>query len=1628
MLVPVKIGTLFLKFYIYPKLKNLSHLFIVHSIAFAKKLALFILLSLSAIFSNAQVHADFIATPDAGCAPLLVNFNDLSTGNPASWKWDLGNGTTSFLQNPSVTYFNPGQYSIKLVVKNSQGADSIVKNQLIKVYASPVVNFSGTPQTGCFPLPAQFTDLSVPGSGTNTGWEWDFGDGILSANQNPQHTYNAAGNYNVSLRITNSFGCVASVTYPQYIQISSGVKAAFTNTVPATCNQPDTIQFSNNSTGIGTLSFQWKFGDGSTSALADPIHIYSVPGSYTVSLVVFNSNGCSDTIIKPNLITVSNFKANFSTPSVVCQGSDVNFLNTSSPVPSSVIWYFGDGTFSDSTNLVKNFTNTGNFNVKMIAAFGSCKDSVENPIQVVAKPIVDFSASPTFSCKAPLTVNFSNITSGRNTFSWDFGDGTSSNLANPSHTYLKEGFYSVTLVVTNAPGCKNSIIKNDFIQIKSPVVSINNLPQKGCGPLTHTFTANVNSIDPVTGYVWDFGDGTTSALSSPTHTYTMPGAYTVSLYYSTSAGCTDTVKVVNGILVGAKPGVNFSALPRDACANTKINFTDLSTGNPDEWLWAFGDGSGSIVKNPDHQYTDTGYFSITLIAISNGCADTLSLPNYIHIKPPVARFKYTNTCSLPGHVVFTDMSIGADSWSWNFGDGASSTIQNPVHDYSVSGVYTVQLTVTNNTTGCNYTKEDTVTVLKEISDFTSSVTAVCKNAPVVFSAVNSNPGNISLYTWRFGDGIAVSGTSGSISHNYTGSGNYNVTMIIDLINGCTDSIVKPLAIKVDGPTAVFRTVNPGACQNNAVTFIDSSYANGTRTIQQRQWNWGDGVIQILNGPVFQHTYNTPGNYSVLLKVTDNNGCTDSIMHVNAVVISKPVASFSSDTLSCSSSAITFANASTGPGLSYLWNFGDSSTSTQLNPVHTFSNEGTYNVSLAITDLYGCTDFISKNNYVRIANPKANFSVSDTAGNCPPLIVNFTNASTNYFSWAWDFGDGSTSNSFNPSHFYAMPGTFNAVLTIKGPGGCTDQKSVQIKIKGPTGTFSYSNISGCKPLQTNFKASTAKNTTFVWDFNDGVTIVTPNSTVSHTFKTAGGYLPKMILVDANGCKVPIIGIDSIKVFEVHALFTNSVTSLCDSGRVAFTNMSTGNDIITNHLWDFGDKTISFLPNPVHNYIATGNYAARLLITSKSGCTDSVTVPSAVKIVNSPKISIGGNSGACTPALLNFTGLILVSDTSSLKWKWDFANGNVSTLQNPPSQIFVKSGSYSVNAIATNSSGCSDTAIKVAQAYSLPDLHPTADTTLCKGASLILKANNAQIYSWSPATFLSCTSCVSTVTRPDSAIKYFVTGKNIKGCFSTDSVFVDVKVPNTVKVSGPDTLCFGSSVQLFARGAETYTWSPSTGLNNTGIASPVAAPAATTTYKVTASDTKGCFTSTAYIPVTVYPIPIVTAGADKTINVGQSFDIIPHISSDVTSFIWSPSAGIIARNDPGITVKPVQSTEYTIEVKNAGGCRARDRISIYVLCDNSNVFVPNTFSPNGDGVNDIFYPRGSGVFSIKNLRIFNRWGEVVFEKANFNANDASAGWDGTFKGKKLSPDVFVYTLEVVCANNQPLVFKGNVALIR
>ena len=245
---------------------------------------------------------------------------------------------------------------------------------------------------------------------------------------------------------------------------------------------------------------------------------------------------------------------------------------------------------------------------------------------------------------------------------------------------------------------------------------------------------------------------------------------------------------------------------------------------------------------------------------------------------------------------------------------------------------------------------------------------------------------------------------------------------------------------------------------------------------------------------------------------------------------------------------------------------------------------------------------------------------------------------------------------------------------------------------------------------------------------------------------------------------------------------------------------------------------------------------------------------------------------------------------------------------------------------------------------------------------------------------------------------------------------------------DTLCVGQSDWLAVTGASTYAWSPPAGLNATTGPSVKTTPTVSTNYMVIGKDETNCFSDTAYFPIKVYPIPTVTAGANRTINVGQTITLTPTFSSDVLNVKWSPTSWMVSSVSPSITVKPNLETKYTVTVSSAGGCSASASLNIFVLCNGANVFIPNTFSPNGDGSNEVFYPRGTGLFTIKQARIFNRWGEEVFARYSFKANDESLGWDGTNKGQKLASDVYVYMIEILCDNNSTLVYKGNIALIR
>jgi gliding motility-associated-like protein len=1587
-----------------------------------------LLLLLGGLTAMGQPTAGFIASPVTGCAPLAVSFTDQSTGAPTTWQWDLGNGTQSTQQNPTTTYFTPGTYTVTLTVSNTGGSNTITKTQYITVNDKPSVNFIASDSTGCFPLRVSFTDLSSAGTGSITNWDWDFGDGTNSTAQNPFHIYTAVGNYTVTLKVTNSGGCIKVISKPLYIKVSTGVFINFANTAPQLCHPPETINFTNLSTGPGTLSHTWLFGDGGSSPLTNPSHTYTTGGTYTVTLITQSSLGCIDTALRVMAVIIKDVQSSFTGPDSVCANSPASFTNTSVPVSAGSLWDFGDATTSTQTNPVKTWTAPGLYPVQLVNNYGTCTDTVTKPVRVLALPSVNFTSPDSIDCKAPFTVNFQNLSTGGTSWSWSFGDGGTSTQQNPSHTYTANGQYTVSLVVTNASGCKDSISKAQYVKIIRPIVAINGAPVEGCVPFTFSPTPNVNAVDGVASYLWDFGDGFTSTLQNPTHIYPTQGTFTIKLFITTNDGCTDSAVVVNGVRVGTLPTADFTAVPLSQCVGQPIQFTDLSVP-ADRWLWDFGNGIGSsTAQNPVYAYPDTGVYTIRLTVWNNGCSTTVTKTNLITALPPVARFNAAFNCLNKRQVIFTDVSILPQTWLWDFGDGTTSTLQNPSHVYAAFGTYNVSLTVTNGS--CSNTLVTPVTLINEQPDFLIVNDTICKKQQAVFYLpATVNTANIATYYWDFGDGNGQFGGP-VMGYLYPAAGLYTVKLITTDIRGCRDSIAKVNAMRVFGPTSVFTPAPLAGCKGLTVNFADASTTDGTHPITTWTWTYGDGQSQILSGGPFSHIYNTAGSFTASLKVTDNFGCTDSSAFATQIFVTEPKALFTTpDTLTCAGANVTFANTSTGVGLTYNWSFGDGTTSTATNPVKTYAADGNYTVRLLVTDVNGCTDSLRLVNYIKVRTSRASFTVNDSISSCAPFEVIFTNTSVNTVSQQWSFGDGSTSLQPNPSYYYSTPGTYIVRLITTGPGGCIDSAFKTIILYPSTATLTYTPLAGCSPLTVTFHVSTPGPVTYLWDLNDGSTITTTDSNLVYNYLLPGNFVPKVILQDQTGCLIPVTGADTIEVTRSDVKFGVNDSVFCDRATVIFSDSTTSNGTIASYAWSFGDGGTSALQNPTHIYTGPGLYTVRLIVRTTNGCEDTLIKPAFIKAVASPQINIGGAITACEPATLTFTGILLVPDTSALVWNWSFGNGNSSTLQNPPAQQYDTAGSFPLQLIVTNSTGCADTATRTITINPLPTTNAGNDTTLCLGTPLQLMATGATNYTWQPGATLSCTNCPNPLSTTTISQLYYVTGFTPFGCRTTDSVFVRVKYAFPVVVTPvTDSICIGQQVQLRASPAENYVWSPAAGLSSTSIANPTASPTVSTIYKLLAFDTVGCFKDSAFVNITVFPYPTVDAGPDRIILSGASVILAPAYSTDIINWLWTPSTGLSCTGCPAPVASPQSTTTYTIRVINNGGCAATDQVTVIVNCNNENVFIPNTFSPNNDGANDVFYPRGRGLYKVQSMRIFNRWGEMVFEKTNFTANDASAGWNGRYRGIAANADVYTYIIEIICNNSEIIPFRGNITLIQ
>jgi gliding motility-associated-like protein len=1365
-------------------------------------LSLFLCQFISFLAKAQAPFPDFTADKTSGCSPLTVTFTDQSTGSPQSWNWSF-NGQLRVGQNPGpVAFTNPGTYSITLTVRNANGINSITKTDYITVNPSPSIAFTADKTVTCLPVVINFTDHSVANAGNIVSWLWKFNTGtnpqITSTQPNPSIPYNLTGYYDVYLKVTSSTGCTSAVDVGRYIRIVDGVKANFSYSGPPTCDPPFVISYKNLTSGPGNLTYNWDLGNSTTSTQPSPAGTYTSAGNYPVNLIATSDFGCTDTI--QNIIPVNGSTTSFQVSGnndSTCLGTAIIFQSTSTPTPASIKWDFGDGTtYTGLTPPPKTYAGTGIYNVVMTATYATCTNTATKTITVFGLPTVDFSSANNNSfCQAPAAVVFQNLSPDVVTALWDFGDKSTSNSATTpvNHSYISTGSFPVTLTITDSKGCSNKISKPAFVNILPPNVHAAGIPVGLCKGQGFSPFFDGSTVDGIASYSWDFGDGSPiSTAANPSYSYSVNGNYTVKLTILTNGGCTASF-TSTPIQVGDKPVVDFSESVSTPCRAKSVAFTNLSIPAGQAWHWSFGDTATSILQNPSHKFRDTGLFSIKLTVTNNGCIDSTTKNNFVQVLPPLANFGYTIAdCTTKSAVTFSDSSKtnpadGLISYLWNFGNPGNNTSTAvpplPINfTYPGTGTYNATLIVNNG--ACADTAVKKIMIVNETPDFTLDKAVYCRNDIVVATSVNPQV-NIKRYGWIV-DGKAPVNGSIKFPISFGIPGNHSIRLVITDINGCIDSSATKSFV-VTGPTAKFSLgKKAGGCSNSVLTFSDSSIDN-SGTIIKWVYNFNDGTpLQTFTAPPFTHTFATPGTYAVNLTVFDNgsNSCSDT--YTLPVIITKPVTKFNvTNTTYCPGTPLQFVDSSSGKGLSYLWNFGDGTTDTIRNPLHTYpSKDGIYTVKLIIADSIGCSDSLTLSNYINIKSPKATYTVKDTITLCPPLETKFNFTGTSYQSFEWDFGDGSsTSTLANTSHFYNDYGKFTAKLYVTGFGGCRDSASINISVTNPyTSTdFTYAPALACNNLTTTFTVTKPFGSSFVLYFGDGGTTTNQDTTFTHFYSVPNQYSPLIVLKDSTGCQIGIganHGIINVK--GAIPLFGADKKAFCDSGTVYFADYSQqGADPIVTKTWDFGDGSapVIFPGDAIYDYTKPGLYVPKLLVTTAGGCMQTYT--DTIRVLATPQPVITGLDGICKNSPVSFTGSLLVPPDTAITWKWDLGNGQSSGNQNV-ALVYPDAGPYHITLNATNSLGCKGDTAKDITIYPLPSILVNGDTSIISGSPGIVMpitySANASTFNWSPAINLSCTDCANPFVTPKFTTTYKVNVADANGCLSSRDITIIVTCNN------------------------------------------------------------------------------------------------------------------------------------------------------------------------------------------------------------------------------------------------------------
>ncbi len=1510
------------------------------------------LCSLFLIATNVQAQASFTYEYDGEglpCAPITVNFQNTSS-QAVSYSWAIDGITYSQEENPIRTFATGGLYNVCLTATLTNGQTDEYC-EVVDVYDPPSVELSLSPETACAPADIQFTATSTVDLDSIL---WDFGDGNLlsesasGTSQTTTHNYTIPGNYTLTLTVFDINGCKNTILQPN-IYIGQVPQPNFTADPRGGCSIPHEVTFNNTTPNVGSLIYEWDFGDGSTSSDFNPTHTYQNYGTYDVTLTAIEFNaGCSNTIVLQDFINVGNV-ADFIYTVINgdCTQTSIQFTNTSSGDIVSSEWDFGDGESSNEMNPMHIYTEQGCFYPELtVATSDGCISTIISDVcvQAINGATADYtSIGDLVGCdpEEGLDVTFNGTGTNVESWFWNFGGLGNSTEQNPSFNFNQAGQFPISLSVSYSNGCTETII-NDTVIIQPMYVDFTRDVQEGCAPLEVNFQSIVQSIADVDTYFWDFEVGT-STEENPTFVFTDTGTYDIKLVVTNSLGCTDSIYVLDYIKVGMAPNIAFEANPQVSCLTDAISFENNTTGTVDDWFWQFGDGGTSVLEEPVYEYSDTGLFTVTLIGSHYECYDTLEIEDYIQIYPPRALFNVSQECGATT-ITFSDQSLGADTYFWDFGDGETSTEANPVHTYATTGSYTISLTVTNTESGC----EDDTSVLLNVSEggafFTLTPPLVCTWDSVFVENVLIGDG---VFSWGIPNGVGILADGpydDSPIFYFPTPGQYTgFSLTVTDASGCVSEYVSPDTITVSGMIPNFSYTASTSCSPLIVEFQDETQAY-FGDVTSYFWDFGDGETSTEQHPT--HEYTIPGTYTVSLTVENEEGCENSHSIVQAISVIYPTLSFDVSQIVCGENTLQFTSTSDQGGLQYNWDFGDGEISTEVNPQHTFADEGTYTVCLSINSDNTCA--VEHCETIDLYEPVANFEGDVLYKSCPdpPLVTNFTDQSEGAINWLWDFGDGTGLSTLqNPTHSFSQAGRYTICLIVENVFGCTDTlcREEYIVVEGPTGSFSYDRYEGCAELEVNFVAEGENIVEYNWDFGDGTglyNLSTMGDTVSHTYTTGGQYLPIIIIEDASGCRVPVVGPDTIKVQSLGIDFMASDTAFCEGATVPIdlTAMFSDPSIITDVNWEFEGTTISNSTD-LHPtgliFEESGIFDIQLNVSS-AFCEASIRKDSFIIIHPNPITSfIATPDDGCAPVTVSFQDSTILDFGEIVEWNWQIDNQTATT--EVVEHIFTTPGSYPVSLETISGFGCSGTYNETINIYDGLAIALGNDEDICLGETVQLSVDvldgNATSYQWSPTNGLSCTDCPSPMATPQTSTLYSLTAISSNGCTTTDSIFIEVgsySIP-TLIVSADTTICEGESIQLMASGGNSpfdYYWDESSaGLNcYTDCFNPIATPLTTTTYIVHLTGEGGCAAIDS-ITVTVTGSDLNLTGEDQSICAGGTATLNIAAGTNPT---WSPSESLSCTECPNPVAQPMESTTYTVEVLY-DGCVVTDEVSVHVLAE-------------------------------------------------------------------------------------------------